>query len=109
MSEVAADHLEKYLNSRTDSYPYLFLSKYHNNRYTSCGMRGFIVNIGRRSGVYNVYPHRFRRTFATNLYKRGMDIHEIQKLMGHSEVQTTLTYIYTDDTQLKSAYEKYAA
>lgn len=44
-----------------------------------------------------------------DLYKRGMDLHEIQRLMGHSDVKTTLEYIYTDDDQIKAAYHKYAS
>ena len=109
ISEIAAEYLEKYLNTRTDTEPELFRSR-RGGRYANTDSIRYVVNdIGERSGVANVHPHRFRRTFATNLYRRGMDVHEIQRLMGHSNVQTTLGYIYTDDTQLKAAYEKYAA
>ena len=57
----------------------------------------------------NVHPHRFRRTFATGLAKRGMDVREIQKLLGHSNINTTLEYICTDDTGVKASYQKYIA
>ena len=109
ISEVAAEHLEQYLNTRKDNGVELFRSK-RGSRYTSTtGIERIMRKLSKLSGVENVHPHRFRRTFATSLYKRGMDIHEIQKLMGHSNVQTTLEYIYTDDSQVRNAYEKYAA
>jgi len=60
--------------------------------------------IEKASGVNNIHPHRFRRTFATNMHKRGMDVQTIRKLMGHSNVQTTMTYIYIDDSQVNEAY-----
>ena len=109
MSELAAEHIDKYLSTRTDNGVELFRSK-NVGPYTSTGsIRKIMVELGEAAGVTNVHPHRFRRTFATNLYKRGMDVHEIQRLMGHSTVQTTLGYIYTDDAQLRAAYQKYAA
>lgn len=108
MSDVAADHIEKYLNERNDEHIVLFASK-QGRKYTVGGIRNLIRKIGTRAGVDNTHPHRFRRTFATNLYKRGMDLHEIQRLMGHSDVKTTLEYIYTDDDQIKAAYHKYAS
>lgn len=109
MSELAAEHLETYLNTRTDTEPELFRSK-NGGRYATTGSVRFVMTrLGKAAGVSGVHPHRFRRTFATNLYKRGMDVHEIQRLMGHSTVQTTLGYIYTDDAQLRAAYQKYAA
>lgn len=108
MSDVASDHLEKYLNERKDTQTTLFLAR-TGDKYSPRGIEDMISKIGRRANVENVHPHRFRRTFATNLYKRGMDIHEIQRLMGHSNVQTTLGYIYTDDEQIRAAYSKYAA
>ena len=108
MSDVAADHIEKYLNERNDEHIVLFASK-QGRKYTVGGIQNLIRKIGTRAGVDNTHPHRFRRTFATNLYKRGMDLHEIQRLMGHSDVKTTLEYIYTDDDQIKAAYHKYAS
>lgn len=108
ISELAAEHLEVYLRTRKDTEPELFRAK--GGRYTTTdAIRKLMASIGTAAGVQNVHPHRFRRTFATNLYKRGMDIHEIQRLMGHSNIQVTLEYIYTDDAQLQAAYRKYAA
>lgn len=109
MSELAAEHLEAYLRMRTDTSPELFQNKFGGRYETTDAIRKTVSSIGRAAGVRDVHPHRFRRTFATSLYRRGMDIHEIQRLMGHSNVQTTLEYIYTDDAQLRAAYQKYAA
>ena len=64
--------------------------------------------IGKNAGVKSCHPHRFRRTFATELYRRGMDINSISILMGHSNIATTQRYIYTYDAQLSSDYQKYS-
>lgn len=108
MSDLAAAHLEKYLAERKDDRPELFLSNYK-KAYTQKGVDRQLKNVAKRAGVDNVHPHRFRRTFATSLYNRGMDIHEVQRLMGHSNINTTLGYIYSDDDQIRAAYHKYAA
>ena len=62
--------------------------------------------IAKRAGVSNVHPHRFRRTFATMKYKRGMDIRKIQILLGHSNINTTLRYIDGDLESLRDAYKQ---
>lgn len=108
ISEVAAEHLERYLSTRKDSSVELFRTQ-QGERYSCSGIQDMMRRLGKAAGISNVHPHRFRRTFATNLYKRGMDVHEIQRLMGHSNIQTTLGYICTDDAQLRAAYERYAA
>ena len=108
ISEVAAEYLGRYLSTRKDSSVELFRTQ-QGERYSCSGVQDMMRRLGKRAGITDVHPHRFRRTFATSLYRKGMDIHEIQKLMGHSKIQTTLTYIYTDDSQIKSDYERYAA
>lgn len=108
ISEVAAEHLERYLSTRKDSSVELFRTQ-KGGRYACSGIQDMMRRLGKAAVVSNVHPHRFRRTFATNLYKRGMDVHEIQRLMGHSNIQTTLGYICTDDAQLRAAYERFAA
>ena len=109
ISEVASEHLDHYLNSRNDNGPELFRSQQGGRYSDETSILRIMKSLSKRAGVDNVHPHRFRRTFATQLYRRGMDLHEIQRLMGHSNVQTTLGYIYTDDAQLRAAYQKYAA
>jgi len=68
-----------------------------------------LKKIGARAGVENVHPHRFRRTFATSLSKRGMEIQEIQKLLGHANINTTMIYVCTDDSMIKASYSRYSA
>ena len=74
----------------------------------SGGVRHILKEIAKRAGVDNVHPHRFRRTFATGLANRGMDIQEIRKLLGHSNLNTTLEYVYTSDEKVLSSYMKYS-
>ena len=87
---------------------YLFVNK-NFQQITTDGIRYILSTIADRAGVENVHPHRFRRTFATRLAARGMEIQEIQKLLGHSKVDTTLRYISVDDAQVQASYRKYIA
>ena len=86
----------------------MFYNKNH-KPLGSDGIRHILNTIAKRAGVTNVHPHRFRRTFATNLAKRGMDIQEIQRLLGHSNINTTTVYVITDDGTVQAAYKKYTA
>ena len=106
LTPVARQHLKKYLASRNDVVPALFTNA-KGDRLQSSGIQFILKQIEKRSGVSNVHPHRFRRTFATKLAARGMDIQEIKVLLGHSDINTTLTYVYTNDAQIKSSYAKY--
>lgn len=105
---VGMKHLLAYIHSRKETGDALFYSKNHEPIRTS-GIRFVLNNVAKRAGVSNVHPHRFRRTFATNLSKRGMAVQEIQKLMGHANINTTLVYIATDDSMVQASYKKYTA
>ena len=107
ISEVAAEHISKYLSMRKDDKAQLFIGK--RGTMSPNGILKMMQKYERIAQVENVHPHRFRRTFATTMYKRGMDLEEIRRLMGHTVVQTTLRYIYSDETQLRAAYNKYVA
>lgn len=101
-SAEAELYLTEYLGTRTDDGDALFASK--NRRGARLGKSAVEVmmrNLGRRAGVSNVHPHRFRRTFATNKLKRGMRLEEIQQLLGHSNMDTTLIYAKVDHELLK--------
>ncbi len=108
ISDVAAAHIRTYLEKRKETCDYLFASRTGGN-YTKRGVQDLVKRIGEKAGVENVHPHRFRRTFATEARRRGMDIHTISKLMGHSNIATTERYIYTADDQLQAEYRKYSA
>lgn len=105
---VSVKHLQAYLKNRPDTGSALFYNLKH-ERLNSGGIQHILNEISKRAGVSNVHPHRFRRTFATNLAKRGMDIQEIQKLLGHSSIVTTMQYVCVDDANIKTSYNKYSA
>lgn len=106
ISPVARQHLNSYLMSRQDNVPYLFINK-DRKKLAPGGIRYILNQISKNSGVEDVHPHRFRRTFATHLAAKGMDIQAIQKLLGHSGINTTLKYVFTNDEQVKALYNKY--
>lgn len=109
ISDVAAEHIKRYLSRRKVESEFLFVSRKTRENYTPNGILVMVRRIGARTGVEKVHPHRFRRTFATEARRRGMDIHTISKLMGHSNIDTTERYIYTADDQLQAEYRKYSA
>ena len=106
MNEVCVFYLKRYLNSRQDDNPALFLSR--KGRLTNAGIRYILNEISGRSGIFNVHPHRFRRTFATSMINRGMDIQEVKELLGHSNIETTMEYIYIEDGKVHESYRRYS-
>lgn len=107
INDLAALHLRKYLMSRKEQGVALFYNKNH-EPIAIGGIQQRLKTLGELAGVDNVHPHRFRHTFATDLAKRGMAIQEIQVLMGHSRIDTTLGYIKTDNQKIKTSYKRYA-
>lgn len=108
INDVALRHLIAYTNSRKEAGTALFYNKNH-GPLNPGGVRKILNTIAVRAGVENVHPHRFRRTFATNLAKRGMEIQSIQRLMGHTNLNTTMVYIAMDDSQLQASYKQHIA
>ena len=108
INDLASKHLVEYLTSRNISGDNLFYNK-KKNPLNPGGVRHILKTLEERSGVNNVHPHRFRRTFATGLANRGMEIQEIGKLLGHADLNTTLTYVYTSEEKIRSSYLKYSA
>lgn len=101
-SAEAKLYLERYLASRVDEDPALIVSaKRPYERMSIGGIENMMRRIGSRAGVKNTHPHRFRRTMATNNLRRGMKIEEIQQLLGHSSIDTTLIYAKVDRELLK--------
>lgn len=105
---VAMKHLLSYLRGRKEDGGALFYNRNH-EPLEAGGIRKMLYALAERASVDNVHPHRFRRTFATNLSKRGMAVQEIQKLMGHTNINTTLVYIATDDNVVQASYKKFTA
>lgn len=108
INELASKHLVEYLIDRNVSGDYLFYNK-KREKLNPGGVRFLLKEIENRAGINNVHPHRFRRTFATGLANRGMDIQEIGKLLGHANLNTTLTYIYSSEEKIRTSYLKYSA
>lgn len=108
INNLGKKHLTLYLESRKDETVPLFVN-YRHERLNNNGIRDILNRIGKASNVDNVHPHRFRRTFATRLSSMGMDIQEIQALLGHSNINTTMRYIRINDTQVHASYRKFIA
>ena len=103
--DVTADVLKDYLESRTDSDPALFIGK--RGRFEAGGFRVLLNQIGERAHVENVHPHRFRRTLATKLAKQGMPVQNIAAILGHSNINTTMKYVFMDTTSVENEYRRY--
>lgn len=101
-------HLKNYLNSRMDSNQALFVSlDAPHNRLNISGVE--IRQLGRRLGVSKVHPHKFRRTVATKAIDKGMPIEQVQSLLGHSQIDTTMHYAMVNQNNVKESHRKYVA
>lgn len=107
LTDVALLHLQTYLDSRSDTSIALFAGR-GTDRMTKAGIEAALKRIGTAAGVENVHPHRFRRTLATNLLDRGMDIQDVARILGHADLKTTQIYCYINQNNVKNAYRKYA-
>lgn len=108
LDQVTGMLLHDYFVSRKDAHPALFIGK-GTERLQPGGIRCMLKTLERCSGVENIHPHKFRRTLATNLSRRGMPIEEIAAILGHEKLDTTMKYIVLDQTDIKHAYKKYAS
>lgn len=101
-------HLKEYLQSRKDDNPALFVSlKSPYNRMTIGGIEMRLRNFGKRLGLQKVHPHKFRRTLATMAIDKGMPIEQLQQLLGHRRIDTTLQYAMVKQSNVKIAHRKY--
>jgi site-specific recombinase XerD len=103
-------HLQNYLNGRADENPALFVSlqKPH-DRLQISGVEIRLRELGRKLGIAKVHPHKFRRTLATVAIDKGMPIEQVQKLLGHASVDTTLQYAMVNQNNVKASHRKYLA
>ena len=101
-------HLQNYLNSRRDENPALFVSlqKPH-KRLQISGIEVRLREYGKRLGLSKVHPHKFRRTLATMAIDKGMPIEQLQQLLGHKRIDTTLQYAMVKQSNVKIAHRKY--
>ena len=101
-------HLQQYLKSRTDDNEALFvsqLSPYH--RLKISGVEIALRKIGQKLNLNKVHPHKFRRTLATKAIDKGMPIEQVQHLLGHTKIDTTLGYAMVDDENVRISHRKY--
>ena len=137
INERAKIYLNKYLSERKDNNPYLFAdctigfrdtkkfyemtrkAKVHQEEWwkvkemvgeghmnRDC-LAQHLRKIGKRAGVENVHPHRFRRTGATFALRRGMPIEQVSKILGHESIQTTQIYLDISENELEQSHKKY--
>lgn len=103
-------HLKNYLNSRTDDNPALFVSlDAPYDRLKISGVEIRLRQLGRRLGIQKVHPHKFRRTVATKAIDKGMPIEQVQSLLGHSQIDTTMHYAMVNQNNVKESHRKYVA
>lgn len=101
-------HLQNYLNSRTDDNEALFVSLLEpHNRLEIAGVEIMLRKLGRSLEINKVHPHKFRRTLATRAIDKGMPIEQVQKLLGHQKVDTTMEYAIVDQQNVKNSHKKY--
>lgn len=103
-------HLQEYLNSRCDDNPALFVtldSPY--DRLKISGVEIRIRKLGRKLNMERIHPHKFRRTMATRAIDKGMPIEQVQRLLGHSQIDTTMQYAIVNQNNVKNSHQKFIA
>lgn len=101
-------HLKNYLDSRTDDNPALFVTMdAPYDRLKISGVEIRVRKLGRSLGISKVHPHKFRRTMATRAIDKGMPIEQVQKLLGHSQIDTTMQYAMVNQSNVKNSHQKY--
>ncbi len=101
-------HLMEYIESRTDENPALFVSlNKPNERLGISGVETRLRELGNKCNISKVHPHKFRRTLATNAIDKGMPIEQVQKLLGHVQIDTTMQYAMVNQSNVKIAHRKF--
>jgi site-specific recombinase XerD len=101
-------HLQNYLKKRTDNNPALFVSLLKPyKRLQISGVEIRLRELGRRLNILKVHPHKFRRTLATRAIDKGMPIEQVQQLLGHQKIDTTLQYAMVSQNNVKISHRKF--
>lgn len=109
LTDSAKFYLKRYLKERgTDNGPLFVTTGAPHNRLTVAGVQYMLRQLGRRSGVANTHPHRFRRTIATDLLNRGMPIEQVKEFLGHEKLDTTMIYCTIKQENVQASHRKYA-
>ena len=103
-------HLQDYLFQRTDDNPALFVSLLSpHDRLKISGVEMMLRRLGSSLGLSDVYPHKFRRTLATRAIDKGMPIEQVQQLLGHATIETTMEYALVSQSNVKISHRRYIA
>lgn len=103
-------HLQNYLRSRTDNNPALFVTldaPYERLKISGVEIR--VRELGRKLNIEKIHPHKFRRTMATRAIDKGMPIEQVQKILGHSQIDTTMQYAIVNQNNVKTSHRRYIA
>lgn len=101
-------HLRNYLDGRNDDNPALFVSlTLPRERLLIGGVETRLREIGKRAAMQKVHPHKFRRTLATRAIDKGMPIEQVQRLLGHVKIDTTMSYAMVNQTNVKNSHRKF--
>lgn len=104
LTDVCIYHLQEYLKERKDEHPALIIGK-GTSRMTEGGIRFALKTIAQRAELSTeVHPHKFRRTTATALIDKGMSIQDVAAVLGHVNINTTMTYIYSNKDKVKASF-----
>lgn len=103
-------HLLNYLNTRVDNNPALFVTlDAPFERLKISGVEIRVRELGRKLNIDKIHPHKFRRTMATRAIDKGMPIEQVQKILGHSQIDTTMQYAIVNQNNVKTSHRKYIA
>ena len=103
-------HLQAYLSTRRDNNPALFVTldaPYDRLRISGVEIR--LRRLGRSQNLDRIHPHKFRRTMATRAIDKGMPVEQVQKILGHSQIDTTMQYAIVNQTNVKTAHRRFIA
>lgn len=103
-------HLQNYIESRVDNNPALFVTlDAPCDRIKISGVEIRIRELGRKLDIEKIHPHKFRRTMATRAIDKGMPIEQVQKILGHSQIDTTMKYAIVNQNNVKTSHRRYIA
>ena len=103
-------HLQVYLSERTDDNPALFVTlDSPHTRLKISGVEIRLRELGKSVDAGRIHPHKFRRTMATRAIDKGMPIEQVQKILGHSQIDTTMQYAIVNQNNVKTAHRKFIA
>ena len=101
-------HLQNYLNSRIDNNPALFVSLLRPyDRLKISGIEIRLRELGKRINIKKIHPHKFRRTMATKAIDKGMPIEQVQVLLGHRKIDTTLQYAMVNQNNVRNSHKRF--